>query len=214
MVHRGSLALLFALLVAAPVALAADPLVGEDICAPRVGCLSSVGCDTQTRCEAALCGTVATCEVGARNDSTCAINDTISGHTCDTEQGVDAGGIPTSAQPLGLTTGASGVSAQASQSEGNVSAFNLPNTWSADTVSARASVLGVDAPGIDATLYKSTIASGGHEFSTLDVLVLVAGAPIGATVRLMDNAPEGCAASSDLVAHASFDCRRDLPALP
>ena len=207
---RGYVVSVIALLVAIPGAGAS--IVSEAVCVAGGGCLGSVQCADTSNCQLATCQAVSACGFGVSQVSSCQINETISGHTCDTAQSVDA------QRPSGIgPTGATGLHVGLTQSEGNVSMLNLPNTWTAEGVEVSGGVSGIQAPSSGLALYQSSIHAGSHQFSTVSVSAYSAASGASITLYNLDGTPDGCFATSDVLAHVSLDCRdvkRQIPIQP
>lgn len=219
------------LLLAAPLAMAADPL-NEQVCDETLGCVGVGTCVTDV-CVPSPCDPT----LGCRGDVTavrsgCAANETITGQTCGTYVSVGAGTRRQTSAPLVGEVGRNDASAQVGLTDGRVLSSNLPNTWISPDAAVDLTVAGVHAGRTSVALYRSDIALEGegpfpatpvttssHQFSQLALAVSHEGDVAGtqdATVAVLflDLAPEGCFVRSTVATVPDVECSDLRPLLP
>lgn len=200
-----------------PTALGDDPF--SDKQCPRAGQCIGPGTCTDFGCIPRGCTETVKCRGAMNSTAECAMNVTIQGQTCQI------------LAAAGLHSGGDDIWVSAATSDGNVDAFNLPNTWSSSSVDAHAQVGALSTGDVTLTVYRSTILSPGprggplalvaddpnHEWRTFAINAhkgtgTTSGEDVIVGLILLDSVPEGCYVRTGQ--SSAFECPRVSRSLP
>lgn len=201
------------ILLAAPLAVADDPF-RDQVCPDTESCVGPGMC-TEWGCVPRSCQPLVYCRSVLTSTQECEVNLTIDGETCQLVAGLGARSNDHRNEFW----------VAASLTNGNVDAFNLPNTWITPAIEASASVAGVETGDVSVGVYRSDILTEGprggvlgavspspeHQWTHLAFEIhqgdgATAGNDIVVGIYFLDSAPDGCYARSSASTVPLFEC--------